>query len=74
MIKVLKKLMHRKVVSACRVMGCSVISSMVFKLDNLLWVCSVLSEAVHDWALALKHRKSVHSIDLATAFDSEPNY
>ena len=37
---------------------------------------SLLSESVHDWALALEQRKSVHSLflDLAKAFDSVPHY
>ena len=36
----------------------------------------LLSEAAHDWALALEQRNSVHSLflDLAKAFDSVPHY
>ena len=36
----------------------------------------LLSEAVHDWALSLEQRNSVHSLflDLAKAFDSVPHY
>ena len=37
---------------------------------------SLLSEGVHDWALALEQRNSVHSLflDLGKAFDSMPRY
>ena len=35
---------------------------------------SLLSEGMPDWALALEQRNSVHSLDLAKAFDSMPHY
>ena len=73
-IKVLEKLVYRNVVSALE--GHGLLSDHQHGFRARRSTVGLLSEAVHDWALALEHRSSVHSLflDLAKAFDSVPHY
>ena len=73
-VKTLERLVHREVVSALESKG--LLSGYQYGFRAKRSTVSLLSEAVHDWALALEQRKSVHSLflDLAKAFDSVPHF
>ena len=73
-VKTLERLVHREVVSALE--NKKLLSGYQYGFRTKRSTVSLLSEAVHDWALALEQRKSVHSLflDLAKAFDSVPHY
>ena len=73
-IKVLEKLVYRNVASSLE--GHGLLSDHQHGFRARQSTVGLLSEAVHDWALALQHRSSVHSLflDLAKAFDSMPHY
>ena len=66
--------MHRAVVSSLERQG--LLSDYQYGFRARHFTVSLLSEAVHDWALALEQRNSVHSLflDLAKAFDSVPHH
>ena len=55
----LEKLVHRKVVFALESHG--LLSDFQHGFRTRLSTVCLLSEAVHDWALALEQRKIVHS-------------
>ena len=73
-VKTLEGLVHREVVSALE--NKKLLSGYQYGFRIKRSTVSLLSEAVHDWALALEQRKSVHSsfLDLAKAFDSVPHH
>jgi len=66
--------MHRNIVSALE--GHGLLSDFQHGFRAKRSAVGLLSEAVHDWALALEQRSSVYSLylDLAKAFDSVPHY
>ena len=70
----LERLVHREVVSALG--NKKLLNGYQYGFRTKHSTVSLLSEAVHDWALALEQRKSVHSLflDLAKAFDSVPHH
>ena len=72
--KTLEKLVHRAVISALERQG--LLSNYQHGFCARRSTVGLLSEAVHDWALALEQRNSVHSLflDLAKAFHSVPHY
>ena len=73
-VKTLEKLVHRAVITALERQG--LLSNYQHGFCARRSTVGLLSEAVHDWALALEQRNSVHSLflDLAKAFDSVPHY
>ena len=73
-VKALERLVHMEVVSALENKG--LLSGNQYGFHAKRSTVSLLSKAVHDWAFALKQRKSVHLLflGLAKAFDSVPHY
>ena len=59
-VKTLERLVHREVVSALE--NKKLLSGYQYGFRTKRSTVSLLSEAVHDWALALEQRKSVHSL------------